>query len=61
MTSERKAPSAQQMIEAETPTSKTRKDKERKRQAKAEIVTSHVDVIKDDFWSSNPYLFTDVL
>ena len=48
------------MPEAGIQTSKTRRENERKRQIKAEIAVSHVDVIKDDFWSSSPCLFPDV-
>lgn len=39
--------------------SRTRKEKERKRQMKAEIVIQHVDFIKDEFWQQRPWLLGD--
>ncbi|MCJ1236321.1 tRNA-His guanylyltransferase [Varicellaria rhodocarpa] len=36
--------------------SKTRKEKEQKRRAKAAIVIEHVDIIKDEFWETRPWL-----
>ena len=38
------------------PMSKTQKEKERKRRAKATIVIEHVDIIKDGFWEARPWL-----
>ena len=37
----------------------TQKEKERKRRMKVEIVTQHIDFIKDEFWQQNPWLLSD--
>ncbi|KAL8832790.1 MAG: hypothetical protein Q9191_000062 [Dirinaria sp. TL-2023a] len=39
--------------------SKTQREKERKRRAKACIVVAHCDIIKDDFWNNRPWLLPD--
>ncbi|KIY01971.1 uncharacterized protein Z520_02109 [Fonsecaea multimorphosa CBS 102226] len=36
--------------------SKTQVDKMRKARRKAKVVTKHVDIIRDDFWSQRPWL-----
>lgn len=41
---------------ASTNDSKTQLDKERKSRQKAEIITEHVDIIKDEFWEKRPWL-----
>lgn len=38
------------------PQSKTQRDKERKRRAKARVVVEHVDVIGDAFWEARPWV-----
>ena len=38
--------------------SRTQKEKERKKRAKATILTEHVDLIKDDFWQQRPWLLS---
>lgn len=38
--------------------SKTQKEKERKLRTKATIATEHVDLIKDDFWLTKPWLLS---
>jgi len=39
--------------------SKTQREKERKRRAKAPIVVEHLDIIKDEFWDRRPWLLSD--
>lgn len=39
--------------------SKTQREKERKRRAKAPIVVEHLDTIKDEFWERRPWLLSD--
>jgi tRNA(His) guanylyltransferase len=39
--------------------SKTQKEKDRKRRAKARIVVEHLDIIKDDFWDRRPWLLSN--
>lgn len=39
--------------------SKTQREKERKRRAKAPIVVEHLDIIKDEFWERRPWLLSD--
>ncbi|KAK8211311.1 tRNA-His guanylyltransferase [Zalaria obscura] len=38
------------------PLSKTQAEKERKRRQKARVVVEHVDIIKDGFWDSRPWI-----
>ncbi len=42
-----------------TEMSKTQREKERKRRAKASVVVEHVDIIKDEFWERRPWLLSD--
>lgn len=39
---------------AEMQMSKTQQEKERKRNAQAEILLEHVDIIGNDFWDKSP-------
>jgi hypothetical protein len=36
--------------------SKTQKEKARKARAKARVVVKHIDIIKNDFWESRPWI-----
>ncbi|KAF7560898.1 hypothetical protein G7046_g3238 [Stylonectria norvegica] len=38
--------------------SKTQKENDRKRRAKARILVEHLDIIKDDFWDRRPWLLS---
>ncbi|KAL2419581.1 tRNA(His) guanylyltransferase [Exophiala dermatitidis] len=42
--------------ELEAPISKTQAEKMKKARQKAEVVTRHVDIIKDDFWLQRPWI-----
>ena len=39
--------------------SKTQAENDKKRRAKARIVVEHLDVIKDEFWDSRPWLLSN--
>lgn len=39
--------------------SKTQAEKDRKKRAKAKITVQHVDIIKDDFWETRPWLLSN--
>jgi tRNA(His) guanylyltransferase len=38
--------------------SKTATERERKSKSKAQIAIEHIDIIKDDFWKSRPWILT---
>lgn len=39
--------------------SKTQHQNDKKRRAKARIVVQHVDIIKDEFWNSRPWILSN--
>ena len=40
-------------------TSRTQRDRERKRRSKANTAVEHTDIIKDDFWEQRPWLISE--
>lgn len=39
--------------------SKTQAEKDKKRRAKAKVVVEHIDIIRDDFWESRPWILSN--
>jgi tRNA(His) guanylyltransferase len=39
--------------------SKTQAEKDKKRRAKSRITVQHIDVIKDEFWETRPWLLAN--
>lgn len=42
-----------------TAQSKTQAEKEKKKRAKARVVTEHLDIIKDEFWDKRPWILSN--
>ncbi|KAM7188749.1 tRNA guanylyltransferase [Naviculisporaceae sp. PSN 640] len=49
----------EQMAGEPTQQSKTQKENEKKRRAKARVTVEHLDIIKDDFWDRRPWLLSN--
>jgi len=39
--------------------SKSQREKDRKKRAKAAVVVEHLDIIKDEFWDRRPWLLSN--
>ncbi|KAM7206742.1 tRNA guanylyltransferase [Rhypophila sp. PSN 637] len=53
------AQEVEQMAGEPTQQSKTQRDNDKKKRAKARVTVEHLDIIKDDFWDRRPWLLSN--